>query len=329
MTAVKMSETDMRDAFITRLDLRARDDRDIVFLSNDYGAPSLDRFRQERPKQFFNMAIAEQNMISVAAGMALQGKKVFVYSIASFLTLRCLEQIKIDICCMSLPVTLLGVGTAYAYSADGPTHHATEDMGVMRCLANLTIYSPPDAMAAGLLVDVALRQRGPLYLRFDKGRYPVVYPDTLPEEGFAVVRRGQGGPCLVATGTMTSRTLEVANALAARGIDCTVVDVLRPKPLSPALAALLTGHDRVMTIEEHALTGGLGSAVAEYILDRGLTCRLRRAAITEDKLYAYGLRDTLHEERGLSAARLEATIADWMAETPAAGRTTDSARTPA
>jgi transketolase len=303
---------DMRDAFITRLDQCARLDRDIVFLCNDYGAPSLDSFRTELPGQFFNMAISEQNMISVAAGMAMRGKKVFVYSIASFLTLRCLEQVKIDICCMNLPVTLIGVGTAYAYSADGPTHHATEDLSVMRCLSNLTIYSPPDSNAAGMLADVALRQDGPLYLRFDKGNYPVVYRDALPPSGFAVLRQGSDA-CLVGTGLMTNRALAVADALAARGVSCGVVDLLRVKPLDKGLSDVLGGYARVVTLEEHALTGGIGSAVVEFVSDNELACRVKRVAIAEEKLYAYGLRDRLHEERGLSTNRLVDTVAAWTA----------------
>jgi len=306
------SEMDMRDAFITRLDQRARQDRDIVFLCNDYGAPSLDRFRSDMPGQFLNMAISEQNMISVAAGMAMQGKKVFVYSIASFLTLRCLEQIKIDICCMNLPVTLVGVGTAYAYSADGPTHHATEDLAVMRCLSNMTIYSPPDSNAAGLLADVALRQDSPKYLRFDKGRYPVVYADKLPESGFSVLRKGDG-PCLVATGTMTSRALEVAEVLATRGVSCTVVDLLRIKPLDKGLGEVLGAQRQVLTIEEHSITGGIGSAIVEFAADNDLGCRVKRAAIAEDKLYAYGMRSRLQEERGLSTDRLANTLMAWTA----------------
>ncbi|MGE4297666.1 MAG: transketolase family protein [Desulfovibrionaceae bacterium] len=311
-SAVTLSTMDMRDAFITRLDAKARQDRDIVFLCNDYGAPSLDRFRTDMPDQFFNMAISEQNMISVAAGMAMQGKKVFVYSIASFLTLRCLEQVKIDICCMNLPVTLVGVGTSYAYSADGPTHHATEDMAVMRCLANMAVYSPPDSSAAGMLVEVALRQDGPKYFRFDKGKYPVVYEDALPDCGFSVLRQGDG-PCLVATGTMTSRAVEVADALAGQGVACTVVDLVRVKPLDAGLADVLAAHRHVVTIEEHALTGGIGSAVAELVVDNGLDCRLKRAAIAENKLYAYGMRNRMHEERGLSTARLVETITAWTA----------------
>ena len=306
-STVSLSAMDMRDAFITQLDAAARRDRDIVFLSNDYGAPTLDRFRADLPDQFFNMAISEQNMISVAAGMAIGGKKVFVYSIASFLTLRCLEQVKIDICCMNLPVTMVGVGTCYAYSADGPTHHATEDMAVMRTLANMAIWSPPDSCAAGLLVDVALRQDGPMYCRFDKGRYPVVYEHELPKTGFAVLRRGDG-PCLVATGTMTSRAVEVADALISKGVSCTVVDLVRVKPLDLALAEVLGAAKYVLTIEEHSLIGGIGSAIAELVMDHGLGCRLKRIAIAEEKLYAYGMRDHMQEDRGLSSERLTMAV---------------------
>ena len=118
----------MRDAFITRLYRKAKKNPDIIFCSTEFGAPSLDVFRRDLPKQFVNLGISEQNLISVAAGLTLGGKKVFVYTIASFITLRCYEQIKIDLCAMNLPVTIIGVGTCYSYAVDGPTHHATEDI---------------------------------------------------------------------------------------------------------------------------------------------------------------------------------------------------------
>jgi transketolase len=308
---MQISKLEMRDAFITRLIEKARHDADIVFLTNDYGAPSLDRFREEMPAQFFNMAIAEQNMVSVAAGMAMEGKKVFVYSIASFLTLRCLEQVKIDICTMNLPVTLVGVGTAYAYSVDGPTHHATEDMAVTRCLSNLSIYSPSDSQAAQLLVDVALKQDGPKYFRFDKGKYPIHTSYELPGNGWALLRRGKG-PCLVGTGTTTQRAVEVAEGLAGIGIDCSVVDLFRVKPLGRALIDLLHRQHHVVTIEEHALIGGIGSAIAELVVDNELTCLVKRAGIGDALLYAYGMRDALHEERGLSVKALTDLIVDWV-----------------
>ena len=308
---MEIPDMDMRDAFISRLTEKAQLDPAIVFLTNDYGAPSLDRFRREFPDQFFNMGIAEQNMISVAAGMAMGGKKVFAYSIASFLTLRCLEQIKIDVCTMKLPITLVGVGTAYAYSEDGPTHHATEDMAVTRCLSNLSIYSPSDSRAAGLLVDEALLQDGPKYFRFDRGKYPVHSGDALPERGYAILREG-GDICLIGTGTTTHRAMDVSDLLAAHGVHAAVLDLVRIKPLSHLLADELKGRMRLMTIEEHADTGGIGSAIAELVVDNELPCRVKRAGISETLLYAYGKRNTLHEQRGLCAKGLSATALGWL-----------------
>ncbi len=308
---MEISKMDMRDAFISRLTEKARLDPSIVFLTNDYGAPSLDRFREELPNQFFNMGIAEQNMISVAAGMAMGGKKVFVYSIASFLTLRCLEQVKIDVCTMNLPITMVGVGTAYAYSEDGPTHHATEDMAVTRCLSNLSIYSPSGSDAAMLLVDEALRQDGPKYFRFDRGKYPVYSAGSLPKRGYAILREGRD-ICLIGTGITTHRAMAVADVLAKQGIQASVLDLVRIKPLSPFLIDELGAWDKVMTIEEHTTTGGIGSAIAELVVDHGLRCRVKRVAIAESLLYAYGKRDILHEQRGLCEKSLTTSILDWL-----------------
>ena len=307
---MSLSTIEMRDAFITRLYERAKCDKDIVFLCNDYGAPSLDIFRDEMPEQFFNMAISEQNMISTAAGMAMHGKKVFVYSIASFLTLRCLEQIKIDICSMKLPVTLVGVGTAYAYSADGPTHHATEDLAVMRCLAHLSIYSPPDSNTAALLVDIALQQNSPKYFRFDKGKYPLLQRNEFPSTGFSILREG-GDICLVATGAMVSRAQDVADKLTHKGMDAMVIDLCRIKPLDDTFSEVLSGR-HVLSIEEHAMVGGIGSALAELAVDTGQNFKLKRVAIQEDQLYTYGMRERLHQERGLSTDQLVDKALRWI-----------------
>lgn len=309
MEGLKLSREDMRDAFIRRLHRHATARADIVLLSNDYGAPSLDAFRDELPDRFYNMAIAEQNMISVAAGMALSGLRVFVYSIASFLTLRCLEQVKIDICAMGLPVTLLGVGPCYAYSQDGPTHHATEDIPVMRSLAGLSIFSPADSEAAGRLADVALGLPGPAYIRLDRGRPPIL-PANDNETGPGFTIHGHGADvCLVATGLMTHRALETAERLAERGVFARVLELCRLKPLDGGdLARAVSGARLVLSLEEHSLHGGLGSIVAEAMAEHGADARLVRRAVTDEALYAYGMRDTLHQQRRLDVASLEMDI---------------------
>lgn len=310
-----MNNIDMRDAFIGELYNRALDDKDIVFLSAEFGAPSLDAFRRDLPKQFINVGISEQNLISVAAGLAMGGKRVYAYSIASFITLRCYEQIKIDLCVMNLPVTLLGVGPCYAYSVDGPTHHATEDIAVMRALANMTIYSPPDAKTASTLVDVSLKSKSPMYIRLDRGRYQPVCSSTEDlSTGFRMVKDGSD-VCLFATGAMVHRALEVRTVLSRHGIKTRVVDVYRLKPINAeCLAECISCFSRIVTIEEHTLHGGFGSIILEAISDAGLCCATKRFGIDDHQLYAYGIRDVLHQERGLDATSIVNTICTWMSK---------------
>jgi len=303
----------MRDAFIGELYQRALSNKDIVFLSGEFGAPSLDAFRRDLSKQFINVGVSEQNLISVAAGLALGGKRVYAYSIASFITLRCYEQIKIDLCCMNLPVTILGVGPCYAYSVDGPTHHATEDVAIMRALTNMAIYSPPDADTAAALVDLSLSNSSPMYVRLDRGRYKSLSASTDDlSAGFRVLQDGSD-LCIFATGSMVHRAMEVGNSLSEQGIKARVVDVYRLKPIDvQSLAECIRGVSRVVTIEEHTLHGGLGSILLETISDAGLCTSTKRFGIEDTQLYAYGVRDTLHEERKIDAQNIVRAIHDWL-----------------
>ena len=307
------TDTEMRDAFISELYLKAQSDSSILFLSCEYGAPSLDQFRRDLSGQFVNMGISEQNLISVAAGLALEGKRVFVYSIASFITLRCLEQIKLDLCVMELPVTILGVGPCYAYGMDGPTHHATEDLALMRPLAGMSIYSPSDAQMAAQLVPVALQAEGPVYCRLDKGKYPNLPHCTALhwQQGFRTLGGGEK-LAIVATGTMVHRGIEIQSALAAQGIDIAVVDLFRPKPIAcEQLGDTLRGFDRILTLEEHTVNGGIGSMVAEMLAECGPRVPFKRMAVEDAQLYAYGSRDRLHRQRGLDADSMVRQVLRW------------------
>jgi transketolase len=296
------SKFDMRDAFITALYDLAVKDPNVIILSNDFGAPALDRFRNDLPKQFINAAISEQNIISTAAGLAKGGKKVVVYSIATFITLRALEQIKIDLCVMNMPVTILAVGTGYAYSTDGPTHHATEDIGVMRVLSNMTIYSPSDSNMSAALVGTIANLKGPQYIRLDRGKYPQKHTmGSSIGDGFVVWNESDDSSvALVSTGGMSHRALAVSEALSDKGITSSVVDLFRLKPLNAeSLCAVLGKSKAVVTIEEHTQNGGVGSIIAELMADQNLLLPLKRIAIKDDQLYAYGVRDKLHQDRKL------------------------------
>ena len=309
------SNLDMRDAFISALyDIAVRDPN-VIILSNDFGAPALDRFRADLPEQFINAAISEQNIISTAAGLAKGGKKVVVYSIATFITLRALEQIKVDLCVMNLPVTILAVGTGYAYSTDGPTHHATEDIAVMRVLSNIKIFSPSDSNMSGSLASSIINLDGPQYIRLDRGKYPIKHNFEDPiDNGFAIWRDSiNRDVTLVSTGGMSHRAMAVSDALAAKGFSSMVVDLYKLKPLrSDLLSAIFSKCKAVVTIEEHTQNGGVGSIIAELIADNNLLIPLKRIAIADNQLYAYGVRDKLHLERGLDIETITEDVLNFV-----------------
>ncbi len=299
----------MRDAFISELFEQAKHDRDIIFISNEYGAPSLDIFREELPEQFINAGISEQNIISVASGIALEGKKVFVYSIASFISLRCFEQIKLDMCVHNAPVTILAVGTGFAYSEDGPTHHATEDIGVMRTLASIEICSPADAKQSSRLVNICLTKQQPRYIRFDKGKFSILSETfCYSNDGYGILENADSEVLLLSTGFMTHRAVEVAQELKTHGVGTTIVDLWKLKPLNPDLVEVIDKVKYIFTIEEHTVNAGLGSMIAEFVLDNNCKVRLKRFAIKDDLLYDYGVRNKIHEKSGLDAGSIVRSI---------------------
>jgi len=170
-----MENISMRDAFFDQLYKIAKENRDVVIVSADMGAPSLDKFRRDLGMQFFNVGIAEQSMVTVATGLALEGKKVFIYAIMPFATLRCYEPIKVNLSLMNLPVTIVGVGAGFSYDDSGPTHHATEDITVMRVLPNMTILNSSDSVMAAKLAEMSCQMSSPNYVRLDREALPPIY----------------------------------------------------------------------------------------------------------------------------------------------------------
>ncbi|MBL6945211.1 MAG: 1-deoxy-D-xylulose-5-phosphate synthase [Rhodospirillales bacterium] len=257
---------DARDAIFGALFDAAAADRNIVVLTADTGALKFRDFIKHIPDQLINVGVSEQNAVSVAAGLATTGRHVFVYGISSFVTLRALEQIKVDVCTMGLPVTILGLGTGYVYSTDGPTHHILEDIAVMRTLPGLGIWSPSDYVSAARSIDLALDHGAPGYIRFDKGPFDPLYPEDHEfGPGLARLRAGAQGT-IIATGIMTTQAMRVAKRLELQGMDVGVIDVFRLKPLNGSSVLELLGETpRIFTLEEHFLEGGLGSIIAETV----------------------------------------------------------------
>jgi len=277
----------MRTTFVETLcDLAGRDER-VWLLTADLGYSVLETFRDRFPSRFVNVGIAEQNLIGVAAGLARCGKVPFVYSIANFPTLRCLEQIRVDVCYHRCDVKIVAVGGGFTYATQGYTHHGVEDLAILRTLPGMTVVAPADPVETRLATRAVAARPGPCYLRLGKANEPVVHAaEPAFQLGRAItVRRGRD-VTLVSTGGMLAECLSVAERLCGEGIEARVVSMHTLKPLDEEAvlrAARETGG--IVTAEEHSVTGGLGSAVADVIAQAGLRCGFFRKFGVPDEVY--------------------------------------------
>lgn len=277
----------MRDAFLDRLYDLAKEDRNIILVSADMGAPSIERFRRDLSSQYVNVGVAEQNMIMVAVGLTLGGKKVFTFTIGPFATARCFEFTKVDISLMNLPITIIGVGAGFSYDGDGPTHYTTEDVSIMRALPHMQILSPCDSIAAAKFADVAYGSNSPTYVRLDRQEVPEIYASSDSfEEGFKELKPGNE-ICIVATANMVHNALKISERFAQQGRSIGVVDLFRLKPIGEQFKRLLTKYKTIVSLEEHLLDGGMGSILAEIITDDRLPITLKRIGL-DRYVYAYG-----------------------------------------
>ena len=310
-----MENISMRDAFFNELYEIAIKDRNIIIVSADMGAPSLDKFRKDLGNQFINVGIAEQNMVTVATGLALNGKRVFIYAIMPFATLRCYEMIKVNLSLMNIPVTIIGVGAGFSYDDSGPTHHSTEDIAVMRVLPNMTILSPSDSIMAAKFARMSCKMSGPNYVRLDREILPLIYKqDTSFSDGLTNLKAGKD-VCIISTGNMVHRAIEVSNKLKEHSINAGVIDLYRIRPINEELLLNSIGQSkRIVTLEEHLLTGGMGSAVAEILIDNGKTTPLKRIGIRDKYYYAYGSRNNIQSLCGLDTDSVTKTTLEWLSK---------------
>jgi transketolase len=260
----------MRNAFLDTLYELALHDERIMFITGDLGFRVVEKFMENRPNQFLNAGVAEQNMTGIAVGMAFSGRICCTYSIANFPTLRCLEQIRNDICYHDANVKVVSVGGGFAYGAMSVTHHAMEDLGVMRCLPNLTVIAPGDPVETRAATRAIVAHKGPVYLRLGKAGEPTVHPGEISFQIGKAIRCREGDDVtLISTGGMLWTAVQAAEKLAADGIQTRVLSMHTLKPLDEEdvlAAARTTGA--VLTLEEHSIVGGLGSAVAELFAEQ-------------------------------------------------------------
>jgi len=306
-----LSDKDVRDAFFDQVYELARDDKDVVFITADADAFSLRRFKKDFPERFINVGVAEQTMVLLAAGLAMCGKNVFIYSIIPFITQRALEHIKVNICSMNLPVTIVGCGAGLSFGFDGPTHHATQDISAMKSIPGIKILSPSDARSSMLSAIDAYNSTQPAYVRLDKGKYREIYSENNSiSDGFTVAYPVQ--KCnIITTGFMTDRSINIAERLDRAGIKIGVIDVYRIKPLNiKGIVDLLLDTNKLFIIEEHSIIGGLCSSVSDMIVDSQINKSLSvtKIALPDKQIFEYGDRDWLHSLYGIDAKTITDTI---------------------
>ncbi|MBM3542916.1 MAG: transketolase [Alphaproteobacteria bacterium] len=298
----------MRNAFADELTKLGSQDSRVIMLSGDIGNKLFDKFKTAHPDRFFNCGVAEANMTGVAAGMAISGLRPITYTITPFVTTRCLEQIRTDVCYHEAPVVIVAVGAGLAYAGLGPTHHACEDISFLRSIPNMVVICPGDAWEVRGALRAALRQDRPVYIRMGKKGEPLVH-DAVPadfEIGRAITVTDGDDVCLLSTGNMLPEAVEAAHLLKERGISARVVSFHTVKPLD--IACLTEAFDKfrlVATLEEHSLIGGLGAAVAEWVTDDGVKPKQFLRFGTPDTFFKWsGEQEYARERLGLTAAQI-------------------------
>jgi transketolase len=309
----------MRDVLLDRIWQAMAHDQKIFFTSADFGSPVLDKIRADFPDRFVNVGIAEQNLINVSAGLALEGYTVFAYAIAPFITMRCYEQIRVNLALLSevrpMNVNLIGVGAGYSYVVSGPTHQCYEDITLMRALPNFRVLSPADHVSAGSLFDRCVSTKGPKYLRFDAQVLPVIYEAGAPDldVGFHVHRRGER-VCLVATGYMLHTALKVAEELAAAGHSVGVIDLFDISSFAAdQLQTVLSSYAGIVTMEEGFRgRGGVDAMMFEFIARRGLTARMLNIGVEGGYRFELGSRAELHEQVGIGPQFVLSSVTNFL-----------------
>jgi transketolase len=301
----------VRTAFFDSLvTLAARDER-IMLMTGDLGFGVIETFARSFPTRFINAGVAEQNMTGVATGLALSGKIVFTYSIANFPTLRCLEQIRNGPCYHNTNVKVVSVGGGLIYGSLGMSHHATEDLAVMRALPNLTVVAPGDPAETTAATEALVALDGPAYLRLGRAGEPRVHQGPIEFSlGKALMLCDGSDLTLISTGGMLVTADNAAQQLRRDGISCRLLSMHTVKPLDvDAILAAAADTGLIVTIEEHSVTGGLGSAVAEVMAEHPIAgALLKRIGLPSAFVSRAGSRDYLAAQYGLSADAIVSSI---------------------
>ena len=307
----------MRDAFTRALMREAAKDPKLTLVTGDLGFGVLRPFWETYPDQFVNAGIAEQSMTGLAAGLAMTGRTVLTYSIGNFPTLRCIEQIRNDCAYHDANVKVVCVGGGFVYGSLGMSHHATEDIAVLRALPGVTVFTPGDPAEVEAIVPVMLRTPGACYLRLGRGGEPIVHENavegwTLPK---ALTLREGADVALLSAGGILTQTAAAADLLADQGVSAEVVSFPCVKPIDrEKLAELAQRFRHIVTVEEHSIVGGFGGAVCEALAELGSGCRVHRIGLNDVYSTVVGTQQYLREEYEMDKQAICRRTLAWLAE---------------
>ena len=300
----------MRIAFVNTLQELAEKNKNIMLLTGDLGYSVFERYIKLFPKQFINMGVSEQNMTGVAAGLAIENKIPFIYSIVPFVTMRNFEQIRNDICYQNLNVKIIGVGAGFSYGSYGHTHHGLEDIGILRILANLTIICPGDPIETELAVKKAIEIKGPVYIRLGRAGEAIVH-DKRPKFSIGkglIIKEGKD-ITIIATGNMLGIGLEVSKKLKNRGISVRLISMHTIKPFdSEIIIDSVKKTKAIFSLEEHSIIGGLGSAVSEVLAENNINTVFKRLGVSDRFTKEIGDQEYMRKVNGLSIGSIVEVI---------------------
>lgn len=299
----------MRTAYLDTLYELASQDKRVYALISDNGAIVYDKYRQDLGEQYLNIGISEANMLGMSAGMANCGKIPFAYTIGAFLAYRSLEFIRNDICLQNQNVKIVGTGAGEVYSVLGPTHHSTEDLGGLRSLPNLVILSPASPLEVKKATKAAYEYDGPVYLRLGTNKEPEIYDSDYEFQiGKGIELKSGKDITLISTGSIVKDVIEVATDLEKKGICARVINIHTIKPIDEKIVRkAIDETGKIITVEDHNVIGGLGSAVAEVIADYGRNLKFKRIGLNNFS-QGYGSYQQIKENNGIGKKQIENTI---------------------
>lgn len=293
----------MQRAYMGKLMELAEKDHNILHLVADSGTGFDEMLRRNFPNQMFNFGISEQQMVGAAAGLAASGKIPFAYTASAFLAYRSFEFIRDDVCFNNLNVKIVGMGSGFAWSTLGPSHHTTEDIAVLRALPNLTILSPATPNQVAGCTALAYEIHGPVYMRIGMSNEKEFFEDSwyASPEGYDTLYTGRD-VTVFSTGSILEETLRAVQILRENGIDAGLVNVYRIKPFSAeAVYSVAEYSSRIVTVEEHNVLGGIGSIISEFIAERGFPIQVQRIGLPDVFASGYGTQKMVRRANGLDA----------------------------